>query len=117
MEKYRKRYVWTNRFGHPEHSYELIGQRGGLHLHVSDYRGSKHMAAQFTAGLEVHERVGRGAPTHDECWLLKAPCWHAGTTSYAEEVLLPRVLRANFAPDLVLKMLEEEADERWPADA
>lgn len=78
--------------GHWEYNWELIGAKGGLHLHISGphhYSGEDH----WSAGLEYHGRGPRhgdnAPPNHDECWLLHCPCWHDGTSLYAEERYLP----------------------------
>lgn len=114
FRKYRCRYVWSHRFGGPHHSYEVIGARGGLHLHISEFADSSG-ATKSSAGLELHSRFAPddSAPTNDRCWLLKCPCWHDGTTLYAEERYLPMFI-TGIAPDEMLRRLCDEADRRFP---
>lgn len=102
-------------FGSWRYSYELVGAKGGLHLHVTgphNYDGADH----WSAGLEAHSRTPLHeveAPSHDECWLLKCPCWHDGTSLYAQEAYLPLVLGG--AHESVFRRLVRDADERWGA--
>jgi hypothetical protein len=111
--RYRYQFRAVRRFGTWEYSYELIGQYGGVHLHVSGphkYDGSEH----WSAGLEMHSRTPIGGedspPSHDHCWLLKCPCWHDGTSSYAQEHVLPMVLAEDHAS--VFRSLVRYADDR-----
>lgn len=96
------------------YDYELIGACGGLNLHISGphvYDNSEH----WSAGLELHSRtplVENTPPSHDECWLLKCPCWHDGTSSYAQEHFLPMVLSGDH--ERVLREMIYYADEQWP---
>lgn len=93
--------------------YELVGRHGGVHLHVSgphNYDGEDH----YSAGLEVHYRsppeyMQNDPPSHDECWLLKCPCWHDGTSLYAQEGYLQIVLMA--AHEHVFRKLASDADD------
>lgn len=74
------------------YGWEIVGAKGGVSLHISGphvYDNTDH----WDAGLEYHSRTPRGSdkspPSHDECWLLHAPCWHDGTSLYARETYLP----------------------------
>ncbi len=87
-----------------------------MHLHVS---GPHHYAgdAHWSAGLETHSRTplyADEAPSHDYCWLLKCPCWHDGTTMYAEETYLPMALDGRHGD--IFRRLAFDADERWNAE-
>lgn len=109
--------VWRRAGGAWECSYEPIGARGGVHLHVAGphhYDGGEH----WSAGLEFHGRApldcqAEQPPSHDVCWLLNCPCWHDGTSLYAEEEYLPLVLAGSHAT--VFRSLIHDADKRWPA--
>ena len=94
--KYRCKYEYCNRFGHPNHTYTCIGRHGAVHFHISDFGAEweKTHGQRFGAGLEIHYReppphMADYAPSQDKCWLIGCPCWHDGTTMYAEETLLP----------------------------
>ncbi len=115
---YRFKYTFFEPFGHPKHFYEAVGRWGGLHFHVTDL-GETHAekyGERYSAGLEVHYRqppdyMDDRPPSHDDCWLLKCPCWHDGTSLYAMKSMLPRWDQKN--PKAVFRMLEREADERF----
>lgn len=97
------------------YDYELIGAHGGMNLHVDGphrYDGSTH----WSAGFEIHSRTpmnGDMPPSHDQCWLLHCPCWHDGTSMYAQEHYLPMVLAGHH--EAVLRSMIRDADERWLA--
>jgi len=119
MGKYRTRYVYSRRFGNANHSYELIGEKGGIHLHINDMGEEfavKHVGQRYSAGIEIHSRTGSGAPSHDECWLLKCPCWHDGSSLYAQEYWVP-LFESGTTPEEMLRRLEGEADRRFEKDA
>ena len=115
-DKYRYRYreEWS-RWESIEKNWELIGQKGGLHLHVSDYGTApdRRMSEQFYAGLEVHYRAPPPgtdrAPDHNHCWLLEAPCWHDGSSMYPREKYVP-MLEAGKSNEEIFASLARDAD-------
>ena len=90
--RYRYQYRMDDYYGQWRYTYCLVGRWGAVHLHISEH--GDQGAVQRSAGLETHYRqpprhMDDRPPSQDECWLLRAPCWHDGTTLYAEESLLP----------------------------
>jgi hypothetical protein len=120
--KYTSRYVYQMRFLRPEHSWELVGRCGGLHLHIQD-SGDEHAAKygdRYSGGLEIHYRqppdfMRDNAPSHSPCWLLHCPCWHDGTSLYVSERIIPMWNGGRMTPDEMFRFLEREADERFLA--
>lgn len=118
--KYRCRYVYSARFGSPRHSYELIGAVGGIHFHVTDY-GDEHAAKfgeRYSGGLEIHlrqpaEYQRHDPPSQDECWLLKCPCWHDGSSLYASETIIPFWLCDPGDHERMFGWLRREAERRF----
>ncbi len=99
------------------HSFDLVGADGALSLNVS---GPHRYNDQdnWSAGLEIHRRAPadyqrNDPPSHDDCHVLKAPCWHDGTSLYAQERFLPVFLAGDI--DRLIVMLSHEAEERFPA--
>jgi hypothetical protein len=87
----------------------LLGRDGAIDFHVLKLRAYKDEPETYNAGLEVHRRTPQaGPPTADDCLILKAPCWHDGTTVYAEEKLLPLFDPSNH--DRIWQALTIEAD-------
>lgn len=91
--KYRCTMRVYDRFGDWAASYEVIGAKGAVHYHVSRWKGSDGIIS-YSSGLEYHYRsppdyMQDKPPSHDECHLLKSPCWHDGTSLYASEVYEP----------------------------
>lgn len=97
------------------HSYDVIGARGAASFNVSGpyvHDGREN----WTAGLEFHHRsppeyMRDLPPSHDKCHVLKAPCWHDGTSLYAQEVYLPVFLRGDDAA--IFRMLASAADDAF----
>jgi hypothetical protein len=119
---YRYEYRLSSRFGHWRHSYSLIGRWGGLEFHVTDLGESalSYTSERLSSGLEVHHReppeyMASDPPSHDECWLLKSPCWHDGTSLYARETLLP--MFDGVSHEKMFSRLAHEADDRFADSA
>lgn len=116
MSRFRHhKYTYSKPFSSARHHWELVGPEGGIHFHVS-------MTDDFGAscGLEFHHAARANydpnrAPDHIKCPLIGEPCWHDGTSLYAEESIWPLVepmLRAG-AHDEVFRALEHEYDQHF----
>lgn len=95
MDRYRKRYVKTWFIDSWEHRWEIVGARAGAHLSIRPYKSGDKI--EHSAGLEMHYRnppayMGDCAPSHNRCFLLEGPCWHDGTSMYAQERFVPLFL-------------------------
>ena len=109
------KYTWMKPFGSVRHSWELIGRWGGIHFHVS-------LTPNFppSCGLEVHNRQPAAyqnddPPSQQQCWLLKCPCWHDGTSLYASETIWPIIepMLRDGDHESIFRFLEREADSRF----
>lgn len=98
------------RFDRYAYSYEVVGAKGGVALNISSYgkEGDEHNG--WSAGIEYHRRESPdgSAPDHDRCYLLNCPCWHDGSSLYAQETWLPRHLHSS--TEDVLLGLQHEAE-------
>jgi hypothetical protein len=115
MSRYRHHKYTYTKFFSPRHSWELVGPKGGVHFHVTMVEGYG-----TSCGLEIHyyaapDYMKDDAPSQMPCWLLHAPCWHNGTSLYAEETLWPMIkpLLANGDHEKIFQFLEQEADNRF----
>jgi hypothetical protein len=117
MSRYKHhKYTWQKRFGSVRHQWQLIGPDGGIHFHAS--LDDKYPPS---CGLEIHylKKQGDDAPSQVPCWLLHAPCWHDGTSLYANDHLWPMIegyLRGA-EHDQIFRILEREADSRFGCKA
>ena len=69
-----------------------------------------------SGGLEIHYRIPphymfQKPPSHDNCWLLKSPCWHDGTSLAVEELWIPLWRNGETSHDLMFSELATQADE------
>lgn len=115
MSKFNNhKYEYSRPFESERHQWSLIGPAGGIHFHasVSEKYGP-------SCGLEFHhvrghpDYVGQ-APSQSPCWLLGEPCWHDGTSLYANE-LWPNIeyyLRDGRHGE-VFRLLEREYEKRF----
>ncbi len=92
-------------------NYIIIGPKGAIDFRVTSYTPEIPTAA----GLEIHRRSPSEyqkdyAPSFDECHILKCPCWHDGTTLYAEDHLLPLWRECVDSPSDMFKILLKEME-------
>lgn len=64
---------------------------GGCHLHIRQHSAGETGLRHY-GGIEYHSRTpfGHGpddAPDHRECYFLKCPCWHDGSSIAAEDAV------------------------------
>ena len=108
------KYTWSRPFKGTVHGWSFRGPRGGIDFHVHTFEDGDFPT---TAGLEIHRAYdpsgGEEAASHAHCWLLKAPCWHDGTSLYATETLWPIV--QSLMPDhaAIFRVLEREYDHHF----
>jgi len=109
------KYTWAKPYGSIRHTWQLVGPRGAIHFHaaVTEKYG-------VSAGLEIHymtppDYMQDQAPSQTKCWLLNCPCWHDGTTLYAEETLWPifKAMLHSGDHEAIFRFLEQEADSRF----
>lgn len=118
--KYRCKYEYECRFGQPFHQWSLVAADGGLHLHITDL-GIKHEEKyheRYSGGIEVHWRsppdyMKDKPPSHDECWLLKCPCWHDGSSLQVSEFWIPKWLALKGDQDAMFELLESDMSNRF----
>lgn len=109
------RYTWSWQWGRPSHGWSmLVGEVGGLHFTAAQFHDDDD--DRWSCGLEIHRRTPPSpgiAPDHARCWLLEGPCWHDGTSLYAQETLWPRIKDAALAGqhEYVFMRLQFEAIE------
>lgn len=113
-ERYNVQYRVFDRFGEWNFQYELVGRHGAIHLHASacEYNNERN----YAAGLEYHYRVppkymNKKPASHDHCHLLKVPCWHDGTSSYAVDHYLPLVKKQMH--EFIFLSLARDADKAF----
>ena len=98
------------------HSYVIEGAKGAMEFHVSQYRGDSNRP---TGGLERHSTIPDGdkAPDNGLCSAVSfRPCWHDGTSLYAEEVLVPQWMECGGDHDYVFNMLLREYHKHFEED-
>ena len=94
-DRYSRKYVKEWRFNRWEHRWEIVGCDGAAHLSIVPYELSG--TTEYSAGLEMHYRrpapyMKNRPPNHARCFLLEGPCWHVGTSLYAQEHFVPMFL-------------------------
>jgi len=116
MAKYRCSYEYSQKWGKPQHVWTCIGAHGALHLHIHDAQCDKY--GRYSGGIEIHyrtppEHMADDAPSSDDCWLLKCPCWHDGSSLQATEDWIPFWLADPHDHDGIFKRLESEMSQRF----
>ncbi|KKM06547.1 hypothetical protein LCGC14_1742930 [marine sediment metagenome] len=119
MSNFRFKYSYEPRFRHPMHTWSMVGAKGAVELHITDY-GEEHQqeyGQRFSGGIETHWRsppahLQDQPPSQDTCWLLHCPCWHDGSSLQASEFWIPRWIDIMLASpadhDAMFALLESE---------
>lgn len=118
--KFRNEYIYNQRYGKPCHLWSALTDVAGIHLHITDLGAEyedKYAGLRYSGGIEIHRRAPPDyqqgePPTHDDCWLLKAPCWHDGSSLQATEFWIPRWLDAPHDHERMFGMLNRDLEER-----
>lgn len=112
--EFRFKYEYSKSYGSKAtHIWSIIGKHGAMHLHINNYSYSENLEKDtYSGGLETHYRsppdyMANDAPSSDNCWLLKSPCWHDGTSLYVEEHLIPFWLQSPHDHDRMFDKLKE----------
>lgn len=82
---------------------------GGVHIWASKHT-YKDGFVEYMGGVEVHYATppehADYCGHHDDCWLLKGPCWHDGSSLWFRENLADQMLR--FGPDAMQERIYGE---------
>lgn len=118
----RQEYIFRQRMSGlgVEHIWTTLGAEGATHLHIEEYPkeyaekyGERHMG-----GIEIHYReaphyMRNDAPSQDVCWILKAPCWHDGSSLQASEKWIPIWENDQYNHAGMFKLLEADYKSRF----
>ena len=71
------------------HEWTCVGRDGAIQFHCR-----KSTTEEYHGGVEIHHRacpdyMGHSAPSQSMCHILKAPCWHDGSSLQATEDFIP----------------------------
>lgn len=106
-------YSLTRRFGSWRHSYVIEGAPGAIEFHVTENDNEE----RAYGGLEMHRATPGekdGPPDHAMCLSVSfRPCWHDGTSLYADERLIPRWESSGYDRDDTFAMLLSEYNRRF----
>ncbi len=124
MSRYRCKYSYEHKFGHPLHLWSMVGAKGAVHLHISDLgeQFEQDHGRRYTGGIETHWRsppdyMQDQPPSQDECWLLHCPCWHDGSSLQVIEFWIPRWLAAPNDHDAMFALLESEMARQFATES
>lgn len=101
---------------HGKHIWTCVGPEFALHFHVTD-TGRVGDDRRYYGWLETHYRqapdyMADKSPSHFDCWLLKGPCWHDGTSLYADEFLIPFWRQDPDNNERIFALLKREYEQR-----
>jgi len=93
--------------GSARHFWVVVGPLAGVHLWVEVGNGFPF------GGFETHYRnppkyMADDSPSHDNCWVLKCPCWHDGTSLWATEYWIPMWLNHPNDHEFMLVQIDRE---------
>jgi len=75
------------------HIWFVKGEYGAVHVWAQRHTDDiiKQFGDRYFGGIECHSRVPmyEGQGSHDDCWLLKGPCYHDGSSLQFSEQIEP----------------------------
>lgn len=92
--KYKQSYRMYWRFSSWGHSWEMVGEAGAIHVHLSTYLTGKDLRLwELSGGIELHYRKPPGhlkdrPPSYTDCPLIGL-CWHDGSSLWVTEQIVP----------------------------
>ncbi len=84
------------------HIWSLVGPGGGVHIWAVENE-APYRHERYYGGIEMHSRKQLydwlTEPSHTDCWLLKGPCWHDGSSLQFSEQIAPHIERFGIKAD------------------
>lgn len=110
--------LWNEEGREPRHVWSVVGEDGGIHIWAVEKSPglAARFGGRFYGGIESHWRrspYGEDEPHHEDCWLLKGPCYHDGSSLYFEENIAPMLgsIKGDAVPDGIHEYLKSELAE------
>ena len=96
------------------HVWSVVDERGGLHLWIQ----RAYYDHSYFGGFEGHYREppeyrADTPPDNERCWLLDTPCWHDGSSLWAEEYWIPLWQETDGNHDGIFVRMVHEMDKRF----
>jgi len=85
--------------GRLQHNWWIKSDDGGIHIWACLAKLAG-WPDEWLGGVEAHYAAvpdsyggwfDPAKPSHEDCWLLKGPCWHDGSSLYFSEQIAPRM--------------------------
>ena len=94
-----------------EWMWTCVGPKGGVHILI--FESVYHGMLRYSGGREVHSKAPfdyapQSEPSHEQCWLIKCPCWHDGSSLYVSETVVPYWLVDRNNDERMLDFLKKE---------
>lgn len=87
----------------------VVGPLGGVHIWAREHDAKfSALLGKYIGGVECHWHCEAGEAHHDECWLLKGPCRHDGSSLYFSERIAPMIENLNPESDGLKSFIEAE---------
>lgn len=84
----------------PRYIWAVRGRLGGVHVWAQRASQSTERITgrRYYGGIEIHcaapgEYDDPAQPSHRDCWLIGAPCWHVGSSLQFDEQIAPMLER------------------------
>lgn len=96
--------------GLPLYIWAVVGPEGAVHIWAQSY--TEEYAARFGetyyGGVECHWPADVETAHHENCWLLKGPCCHDGSSLYFSERIAPMLSPENIEGENINSYIQSE---------
>lgn len=95
-----KRFIWS-----------VVGPCGGIHI-WGQFIEESSFGEKCYGGIEIHSNNplygDEDEPSQKDCWLIKGPCWHDGSSLYFSENIQPLIESYENEPGKITDSINSE---------
>ena len=96
--------------GQPRYTWAVVGPEGAVHIwaqqNAEDF--SRQFGDRYIGGVECHWPVSADEAHHADCWLLKGPCRHDGSSLYFADYIAPMLSPENIEGENITSYIQSE---------
>ena len=96
--------------GLPRYTWAAVGPAGAVHIwaQMNSDDDAARWGDRYIGGVECHWPATIETAHHPECWLLKGPCCHDGTSLYFSESIGPMLSPENIESEIITQYIQSE---------
>lgn len=96
--------------GQPRYTWAMVGPKGAVHIwaQTTSDEYAERFVDRYIGGVECHWPAGDEEAHHADCWLLKGPCRHDGSSLYFSDHIAPMLSPENIEGETIASYTQSE---------